>query len=236
VKILEIIVLDVSDVIEAQAGGATSLEVIQNLAVGGLTPDFEPLKAIRDAARVHLNVIIRPHARDFVYTPSEIETILRDTEQAVRIGADGIVFGALTSEKEVDVDLFRRVTDLCRSVKPDIKMTFHRAIEEVRHPEAAFEALKGIADRILCSGLVTIATAWDEGHRDLLRQWVQQYGADFHFACGGGVNLDNLPGIIRHTHTLEYHVGSGARVDGKVERLKVAALCEVLQGSNLRSD
>lgn len=205
-KILEIIALDVRDATEAEAGGATSLEIIRRLDLGGLTPDFETLRAIRTATALHLNVIVRPHAHDFVYSPDEIDVILHDAAEAVRLGADGIVFGAITPVGCADIDLFKRVADVCRNVHPAVRMTFHRAIEHVADPESALEALRGIADRVLCSGLASPALA--DGSRDLLRRWVERYGEELHFACGGGVKLDNIRQIADLTHAPEYHVGA----------------------------
>lgn len=223
--LLEIIVMNPHDATAAEAGGADHLEVVRDLHVGGLTPDTDVLKAIRAAVNIPLNVMVRPHARDFVYAPDEVATILRDAEQVMQLGADGVVFGAITPEGDADIDLFRQVADVCRGIKPDVVMTFHRAIEEVRDPELALNRLKGIADRALCSGL-TVNTG--KSDRSLLREWVRRYGKDIHFACGSGVTLDNLRELVLMTDAPEYHVGTGAQVDGAVDKEKVERLVEVL--------
>lgn len=219
-KILEIIVLDAADAIAAQAGGATSLEVVQRLDVGGLTPDFAVLQAIREVARVHLNVIIRPHADSFVYSPPERDQILLDVRQAVQIGADGIVFGALTPSSEVDFEFFEEVAAQC----PGTKLTFHRAIDEAHNPTAAFPRLTGIAQRILTSG--TAPSAW-EG-RATIQAWVQEYGATFQFACAAGVNQSNIRDLAQFTGAPELHAGNAARTAGKVDPHKVEALAKSL--------
>lgn len=224
-KLLEIIVMDARDAVAAQQGGADHLEVVRDLQVGGLTPDADTLKAIRAAADIPLNVMLRPHARDFIYTADEVESILRDAEQLIRLGANGIVFGAITPDGQADIALFRRVTDVCRGFKPDVVMTFHRAIEEVRDPEAVLESLLGIADRVLCSGL-TAQTGKDD--RSLLREWVRRYGMDIHFACGSGVTLENLRDIARATCAPEFHVGTGAQTGGVVDLSKVAELVAII--------
>lgn len=225
-KRLEVIALDADDAREAQAGGADSLEIVRELALGGLTPSFETLRAIREAVPLQLNVIIRPHARDFVYSPSEADVILRDAQEAMHLGADGIVFGALTPDASADLALFDQVAALCRSINPGVIMTFHRAIEAVRDPEPALEALCGRADRVLCSGLPSGAP--DDAPRTLLRDWVRAYGTQIHFACGGGVSLASLGEAVRLTGAPEYHVGGAARSNGKVDRLKVRALVQAL--------
>ncbi len=225
-KQLEVIALDADDAREAFAGGADSLEIVRELALGGLTPSFETLRAIREAVPLPLNVIIRPHARDFVYSPLEAAEILRDAQEAVRLGADGIVFGALTLDASADLTLFDQVAALCRSINPKVIMTFHRAIEAARDPESTLEALCGRADRVLCSGLPSGAP--DDAPRTLLRDWVRAYGTRIHFACGGGVTLANIVAGVKLTSAPEYHVGGAARTDGKVDRAKVAALVQAL--------
>jgi copper homeostasis protein len=219
-KILEIIVLDAADAIAAQTGGATSLEVIQRLDVGGLTPDFATLQSIREVARVHLNVIIRPQTASFVYSPAERDLILADVEQAVSLGAEGIVFGALTPSGDVDFALFNEVAALC----PGTKLTFHRAIDEALNPTAALPRLSDIAQRILTSG--TAPSAW--AGRETIQAWVQEYGSVFQFACAAGVNQANIRDLAQFTGAPELHVGSAVRTAGKVDPHKVEELANSL--------
>src|SRR5688500_16477058 len=90
---VEIATTSVQDALAAQAGGANSIEVSIDLAADGLTPPVDLVRQIRAAVRITLNVIIRPHNRDFVYTPDEIALMLQQTRDIVSAGADGIVIG-----------------------------------------------------------------------------------------------------------------------------------------------
>ncbi|MCK6578227.1 MAG: hypothetical protein L6Q98_09010 [Anaerolineae bacterium] len=221
---LEIIVLDARDAVEAAAGGATQLEVVRDLDLGGLTPDLTLLAEIRAAVRLPLNAMVRPHARDFVYSPEESAQILRDAAAVMRCGADGVVFGALTEAGAVDVALVRSVLAVCRAVNPVVRLTFHRAIEAVADADAALTALIGLADRVLASGL----QAGQGESRELLGAWVRRYGADIHFACGGGVMLANARQIALATGVPEVHLGGAVRTNGRVDRAKVAAVASNL--------
>ena len=176
---LEVIASTLPDAIQAQAGGASSLEIVQNLAVGGLTPSLETVRAIRDAATIHLRVIIRPHADSFMYSSADIDLMLHDIDEIKRLGADGIVFGALHADNTVDLDL---TAQIARAAQP-LEMTFHRAIDASRDADAALPALKGIVQRILTSGQAD--NVWD-GHATI-RARIERYGADFTIACGGGI-------------------------------------------------
>jgi copper homeostasis protein len=90
---LEIAALSLEDGIAAQDGGADSIEISRDLSVGGLTPDFDLVRRTRDALRIDIHVMVRPHARDFCYTEREFDTILEDARALAQTGITGVVFG-----------------------------------------------------------------------------------------------------------------------------------------------
>lgn len=222
---LEVIATTLDEAITAQAGGADSIELCVDLAVGGLTPPLDLARAVRDAVSIDLNLMLRPHARSFYYSPHDIDLILRHAEFAAQIGVTSLVFGALTSNNEVDVALTRQVKAAARG----LKLTFHRALDEAVDPARGIEALAGTVERLLCSG--GAANIWDGRVR--MGAWVRRYGSTFSFACAGGVTLANLPELIRVTTAPEYHVGGAARSAGTVDLLKVLALTEIIHSRSL---
>ena len=58
-KILEVIVSSLEDAKQAEAGGADRLEVVRDLEVGGLTPDFQLVEQIAGAVRIPIRVMLR---------------------------------------------------------------------------------------------------------------------------------------------------------------------------------
>jgi copper homeostasis protein len=217
---LQIIAQTVEDARAAETGGASNLEVTVDLAVGGLTPPLTLVREIRDAVKIDLHGMVRPHARDFVYSPPEIEAILAQVCQFKALGVQGIVFGALTAESLLDTQLIWRIAE---AASP-LEITLHRAIDESCAPEAGLATLKGVVSRVLTSG--GAPSAW-EG-RETIRRWVQTYAETFQFICGAGVNHANLEALIQATGAPEYHVGSGAQTEGRVDRQKVRQLVEIL--------
>ncbi len=215
---LEVIATTLHDAIEAQAGGASSLEIIENLSVGGLTPRLNLVRAIRDTVNIDMHVMVRPHAAGFVYSPQEAETILRQTEEMTSIGVTSVVFGALTREGEVNLRLVQQVSRIAG------RLTFHRALDETNDPETALLALRGTAERVLCSG--GAYAIWDG--RQTMSNWVQAYSGNFSFVCAGGITLENLPRLAQITQAQEYHVGSAARMNGVVDRERVSRLVRIL--------
>jgi copper homeostasis protein len=223
--ILEVIATNLTEARAAQAGGAHSVELCVDLAVGGLTPPLDMARAVRDAVTIDLNLMIRPHALSFTYSPHDIEAILSAADAAAQIGVSSIVFGALTASGGVDMALTQQVKAAARGVK----LTFHRALDEANSPAAAVEALKGTAERLLCSG--GAPNIWQG--REQMGAWVRQHGDAFSFACAGGVTLDNLEELVRVTAAPEYHVGGAARTSGTVDLSKVHALIAILDRSRL---
>ena len=217
---LEIAVTSLHDALNAQAGGADSIEISYDLAVGGLTPPLDMIQAVRDAVQIAVNVIIRPHARSFVYTPAEADMILEQTHIISRAGIDGIVFGAQAATGHLDTALIQRVVDTANS----LPVTVHRALDSSVEPEKALETLVGVVPRVLTSG--PAASAW-EG-RDGLRRWVQDYGQHFSFVASGGLTLEQLAEYDAHVQAHEYHFGSAARTNDIVDVAKVKQLRSIL--------
>lgn len=218
---LEIAVTSLQDAINAERGGAQSLELLRDLPNGGLTPDLELVRAIRDAVPIPINVIIRPHARDFVYTPDEIQVMLRDVEQLKPMAINSFVFGALTPIGNLDITLIQRFVEAAAPVP----VTVHRALDVCRDPETALESLVGIVPRILTAG--PAANAW-EG-REVVRGWVQRFGKHFKFVSSGGLTLAQLPEFIATVQPHIVHLGGAARTDDAVDVEKVQQLRTVIQ-------
>lgn len=218
---LEIAAVSLADAIAAQDGGADSIEISHDLSVGGLTPDFELVRRARDAVQIDIHVMIRPHARDFVYTEREIDTILEDGRRLAQTGISGVVFGALTAERRLDLALIRQVA----SAAAPLPVTVHRALDESIEPEQTLEGLIGIAPRVLTAG--PAPNAW-EG-RGALAQWVAAFGDRLRFVVSGGLKPEHLPDILRLVQAHEYHFGGAARRDGAVDAENVRRLRALLQ-------
>ena len=82
---LEVIVTTLEEALLAEQGGAGRLELVANLAAGGLTPDLGLVQRVIAAVRIPVNVMIRPHARGFHYREEELRTMLEGI-RAVREG------------------------------------------------------------------------------------------------------------------------------------------------------
>lgn len=216
---LEIAALTLEDASAARAGGAHSIEVSRDLSVGGLTPDFDLVRAITATLRAPdfaVNVMIRPHARDFIYTESEIVAILAAARGMIAFGVDGIVFGAQTAAGALDTALIARVAS---EIAPT-PLTLHRALDTCTDPEGALAALNGVVPRVLSAG--NAPTAW-EGRADLGR-WVARFGGHMRFVASGAIRLEQARALIDQTGAHELHIGGASQTAGHVDAAKVRAL------------
>lgn len=213
---LEIAVTSVDDALQAEAGGADSVELSYDLSVGGLTPDYGVMQAVREAIPIPMYVILRPHADSFGYSETQINGMMANIDVMQRVGVTGVVFGAVDETNAIDVVLMKRIVEASQP----LPVTLHRALDGSREPEEALKALAGIVPRVLTSG--PAATAW-EG-REGLKQWIERFGEQYTFVSSGSLTQDQLPDYVRYVKPDTVHLGSAARSNGLVDAEKVRQL------------
>lgn len=183
----------------AEQGGADRVELCSALFDGGLTPSIGTIEtAVGSVSRIRVHVIVRPRGGDFIYSPREVETMVRDVRAAVAAGAHGIVIGALTPDGDIDVETTRRLIEAAG----DASITFHRAFDMVRDPHAALEQLVELGvDRVLTSGQESSVL---EG-APLIAELVKRAGDRIVVMAGGGINERNIARILAETGVHEVH-------------------------------
>lgn len=196
--LLEVCVESVASAVAAERGGAHRIELCNNLAVQGLTPNSKLIEEVRRRISVPLHVLIRPRPGDFLYASAEFELMKNDVEQAKRLGANGVVFGILTETNQIDVVRTRELTEIARP----LAVTFHRAFDACADLSSALEAVVQTgADRILTSGGARNA---DEGSPTLARLVKQAAGRLTILACGT-IRETNVRRIVEGTGVHEVH-------------------------------
>lgn len=221
---MEACVDSIESAINAVRGGAKRLELCSALSEGGLTPSVGLLKLVKSQVAVPVFCMIRPRRGDFLYSDLELKVMERDISSLTGSGADGVVFGCLTPEGEVNVKSCSRLVSAVKSSKPGCHMTFHRAIDMTRDIFKAAEVVRDLGfSRILTSGGKTNAL---EG-KEIIRILIESLKENLIVVPGGGINKSNLADILKHTDAFEFHGSARVKVESamvyKNEDLHMAA-------------
>ena len=207
----EICANSVESCVEAQRGGANRVELCAGMPEGGTTPSYgDVVVARRLLTTTKLHVIIRPRGGDFLYSDLEKEIMLEDVRMARRLGVDGVVFGALTAEGDVDMEFMRQLMEEAEGMS----VTFHRAFDVCRDPFVALEQIIELGcERILTSGQMPKA---EEGV-ELLRELVERAGERIIIMPGCGVNASNIVHIAETTGASEFHFSARSKRDSGMQ-------------------
>lgn len=215
-RFIECCCTSLEEVAEALEGGASRIELCENLEVGGVTPSESLLKSVMQFSTVPVNVLVRPREGNFVFSPEEEDAMLKDIEMCKRLNVNGVVIGALTPEGNVDMPMMKR---LVKAARP-LQITFHRAFDCCSNPHAALNDIIALGcDRLLTSGLEPSAHTG----RALIATLVSQAGDRLIIMPGGGVRPSNIDEIERDTNASEFH-GSAHGPSGTTDRRVVAQL------------
>ena len=195
---IEICCNSIQSAANAKAGGATRIELCQDLENGGTTPSYASIKYCIEKLKLDVFVLIRPRTGNFIYNELEIETMAEDVRTCKELGVAGIVVGFLNSEGDIDLALTKRFVELAAPVP----VTFHRAFDRcLDWGKSLEEVILCGCQRILTSGCQPTA---EEG-LDTLRKIVRQADGRITILAGGGITANNAAKIITSSNVMEIH-------------------------------
>ncbi len=198
---LEICAADIESVLAAQRGGADRVELCSALGEGGTTPSAGLISETLRSTDLKVHVLIRPRSGDFIYSESEVRTMISDIRIATELGAHGIVIGALDKFGNIDPDICRRLIDAGQG----LSVTFHRAFDMCADKISALEQIIEFGcNRILTSG--GASTAY-EG-RDIIRKLYELADGRISIMAGCGVTPSNADAIMSYTGIKELHASA----------------------------
>jgi copper homeostasis protein len=221
---LEIACFNLESALIADKAGADRIELCQNYSLGGLSPANDLILEVRKNIKIPVYVIVRPHARNFMYDEEEIkamkQTILFSKEQ----GVNGFVFGCLTSENNINEVLCEELLELANP----LPVTFHRAIDQTKDITLAIQTCIHLGfKRVLTSGAKENAFAGKEN----LHALQLHFGKDILLMPGGGIRSENIELIKKVTQCHEYH--SAALTDSSeiCDPLEIKKLHAIIQNT-----
>lgn len=195
--LLEVCANSVQSAINAETGGADRIELCADLNVGGVTPTESELREAKEGVSIPVFVLVRSRAGNFIYSAEELAEMKEQILLCKSLGYEGVVIGALTEDNRIDLPAM----SLLMEAASGMKVTFHRAFDELTDYPVALEQLKELGiDRILTSGLTSNAVAG----ADMLAELVKLAGKELVIMPGGGVRPDNINGLLS-TGAKEFH-------------------------------
>jgi copper homeostasis protein len=191
----------------AQERGADRIELCADLANDGLTPLFSLMKKACAQLDIPVMIMARPRAGNFVYNDTELIKLKIAINLAKEAGAEGVVFGLLTPNNEIDEEHTRFLTEYAQP----LQVTFHKAIDEMKNPVEGVKVLKTIPGitRILTSGGKPTAI---EG-QETIREMINEAEGKITILVAGKVLDSNVDEIQKLCGTNELH---GRRIVGEL--------------------
>lgn len=197
--LLEIVVSTVEDCMAAESSGGDRIELCAAITTGGLTPTLGTLIEAKKRVRIPVMAMVRPRAGGFCYSEEDFAAMRRDAALLLEHGADGIVFGVLHTDGNVDTKRCEKLVEIAG----DKQTVFHRAFDVVPDPVRSLdELIEAGFTRVLTSGQRSAAV---EG-RDLIRQLIVRANQRIEVLPGGGVRQHNVRQLVETTGCKQVHM------------------------------
>ena len=195
------------DAINAFKLGANRLEYCSKLDEDGLTPPTEELLLIKKLVSIPIRVMVRPHSKSFNYDESDILEMKSTIEFCKSQNFDGVVFGCLKTNFELDIDL---ISKLANYSKP-LNVIIHKAIDFTKSPLGSLEELIELktVNGVLSSG----GAATAELGIKILKKMVDIAPQNFEIIAAGKITNTNIDEIHKRICSGFYH---GKKIVGEL--------------------
>lgn len=185
--------------------GADRIELCDGLSEGGITPNFETAKQLREKINIPIFVMIRPRGGGFTYSAEEFEQMKSELLQLKTLNVDGFVFGILDKNDEVNVEQNKELVELAKPYQ----CTFHRAFDRAKDLESSLE-------KVIECGFKTILTSGQKPNvsegKENLKKLVELSDGRIEILLGGGLRSTNIEELREFTKAGYFH--SSAITDG----------------------
>lgn len=195
---LEVCASQYYDALAAEEGGAQRIELCSALSLGGLTPSLGLLRQLRAKLSIAIFPLIRLRAGDFCYTPEEVAVMEEDIRLMRLEGADGFVFGCLTSGGDYDTEANAKLLEAAGG----LPCTFHRAFDIAPRRAALLSSIieDGFVRLLTSGGAATALEGVEELHELVLLAKDR-----IKIQCGSGVMADNILSLAQKTGARCFH-------------------------------
>ena len=195
---LEIACFEIDSAEIALNSVADRIEFCANVNVGGVTPNIDEFRYLREKYQKPIHVMIRPTGGPFYYSDAEFELMKKDLIKFRNAGADGFVFGILEPNQLINIDKNKLLVDLAEG-KPCV---FHRAIDRTVHYFDSLETIinLGFSETLTSGGASSALEGVDQ-----LAKAIEDYGNQINILIGGGIRSNNISEIKLKTKGNSFH-------------------------------
>ena len=218
---LEIACFEITSAEIACESMADRIEFCDDFEKGGTTPDFYEFMHLKRHYQTPVYVMIRPKGGPFFYSDAEFIEMKTSIITFKEGGADGFVFGILTSNNEIDEARNKELIELAG----ETPCTFHRAFDRTADLEKSIQTLIKL-------GFKTVLTSGGEKSamegKEALKSLVQNYSDKIEILIGGGVRSENIEELKKFTGGTSFHSSAILKYDTFVtddEIKKLKKLC-----------
>lgn len=185
--------------LKAQTLGADRVELCARLDLDGITPDHATIEKAITHLNIPIRVMIRPRGGNFQYSKTELSQMLNAINFCREVGVEGVVFGTLNDQNEINLTYTNELVRAARS----LKTVFHRAIESTKSIANSVELLRSETgvQAILVSGT---GGGKARDHVVELRDLINRFDGRELVVCGK-VSKDNLTDLHQQIGSTSYH-------------------------------
>ena len=205
--IKEVCVDNITDAINAVKFGADRIEFCSKLDEDGLTPKTEDLISIKKIVSCPIRVMVRPHSKSFIYSEQDLDEMKKTINLCKEHSFDGVVFGCLDKNMELDIKKIKYLTDLS---KP-LNVIIHKAIDLTSSP---LNSLKQLLEIKQVNGVLSSGGADTAEHGlDNLKKMLAISPPDFEIISAGKITNKNIDLLHEKIQGKFYH---GKKIVGKL--------------------
>jgi copper homeostasis protein len=173
---IEVIASTLEEAQIAKSAGASRIELAVDLQDGGFTPPMDITRQVAATVPIPARIMLRSNTGFDIHSEAALADLVKDMRSLSGLPIDGVVLGFL-KDGMPDVETLKVLLEAA----PQVKVTFHNALERSTDVMAAIEILKNFPqiDILLVHGqgdtlrkradaLRAYANHWQNGQRRLL--------------------------------------------------------------------
>jgi copper homeostasis protein len=213
---VEVVVLSPADAEAAEAGGADRVQAVGSTDHDGLSPEPRLVSALRRSTDLPMRVMVRL-SDGFSTTGGELARLVGLAEEYLSLGAEGLVFGFLDPDLELDLEITGVMVDAIGGAP----WTFHRAIDQALDYRRAWRQVKQLPglDAVLTAGSASGGSA---GIEELLARAKEDADVARLALVAGSLEAEQIPWLSR-AGIHQFQLGALARPGGSWVRSSVDA-------------